>query len=163
MKFISSGIVLAVVLMLCSMLVIGCVQSPGAAANDSGNGTKITDKVNSSIADNKTAYDKNQTAIAKVIADGLYEANKTYRYHSGEVSVLFKVSVKDDVITEASATGNNADNVSTMIIGKFNRALPDLVVGKKINELSIPKNVAGSSLTTAAFKAYVGELAGTAQ
>ncbi len=156
------GAVLAIALLLCSMLIIGCTQSQQAASGTqpegSGGTVDIAGKVNSSMSDNRTAYDKNQTTIAGVIADGTYAGDIEYKYHSGDVSATVSLTVESDTITSASVVGNNADNVSTMIIGKFNAALPDLVVGKKINELSIPKNVAGSSLTTAAFKLYVDGL-----
>lgn len=159
MRIFSAGAVLVMALMLCSMLIIGCTQSQQAASGTqpegSGGTVDIAGKVNSSMPDNRTAYEKNQTTIANVIADGTYVGDIAYKYHSGDVSATVSLTVKGDVITSASVAGNNADNVSTMIIGKFNKALPDLVVGKKINELSIPKNVAGSSLTTAAFKVYV--------
>jgi len=122
------------------------------------NGSNITEKVNSSISDNKTAYDKNQTVIAQLIADGTYVNDISYRYPRGTNTVTVDITVKNDTITAASVAGNNVDMMSARYISNFNSALPDLVVGKKINELSIPRNVAGSSLTSAAFAQYVNGL-----
>ena len=112
----------------------------------------------SMAADNRTGYQKTQDTIASVLPDGTYEKSVTYAYHSGNSVVDFKLTVQGDVITSASATAVNDDPMSTRIISNFNGALPGLVVGKKINELSIPHNVAGSSLTTAAFAQYVNTL-----
>lgn len=107
----------------------------------------------------KTGNDKINEAIAAAVADGTYSDKLTYAYHAGEETVDVEVSVKDDVITSASVKpGPKAVNMSIKIINKFNAALPELVVGKKIDKLDIPKNVAGSSLTTAAFKEYLQKL-----
>lgn len=109
--------------------------------------------------ENKTSYDKNQTTIANVLADGTYSQYVSYNYHSGTETVDITLTVKNDVVTSASVTDDNPSNMmSARIINSFNAALPDLVVGKKINELNIPHNVAGSSLTTGAFKSYVDSL-----
>ncbi len=152
--------VFTIAILLCSMLIIGCTQNQAPSKSQPGdNGTvAAANKINTSIADNKTAYDKNQTTIAKVIADGTYTGDETYQYHSGTETVTFSVTVKDDTITGATVEAHNPNPISGKIIGNFAAALPDLVVGKKINELNIPRNVAGSSLTTAAFKQYVGGL-----
>ena len=136
----------------------GSTPAGGTQPPSKQNGTTITDKVNSSISDNKTAYDKNQTVIAQLIADGTYVNDISYRYPRGTNTVTVDITVKNDTITAASVAGNNVDMMSARYISNFNSALPDLVVGKKINELSIPRNVAGSSLTTAAFAQYVNGL-----
>lgn len=166
MGIIPAGTVLVIALMLCSMLIIGCTQSQGSqqpsGSTNLGAATNPAAQPQGAVditADNRTAYEKNQASIAKVIADGTYARNATYAAPSGNETVEFSIAVKGDIITAASATGNATNNISAKIIGKFNSALPDLVVGKKINELSIPKNVAGSSLTAAAFKQYVDSLA----
>ncbi len=116
---------------------------------------------NSSFAasDNKTGYDKTKATIAAIVPDGTYENNISYTNPSGTDIADIKISVQGDVITAASVTLNgNPNRISTKLAGNFNDALPALVVGKKINELNIPRNVAGSSLTTAAFKGYVDQL-----
>lgn len=133
----------------------------GCTSQDQGSqsqgGSTLTN--GGTAADPKTSYDKNQSAIAAAVADGNYAANVTYQYHSGNETVEIKLAVKDDVITAASVTAQGQPtNVTLKIVGKYNDALPGLVVGKKITELDLPKNVAGSSLTNAAFKQYVAGL-----
>lgn len=119
----------------------------------------VPEMVVSPQASTKTGEEIIDDTIAQAVADGEYSEDVTYAYHSGQETVKIQVTVKDDVITEASvAPDENAANVSIKIIGNFNNALPELVVGKKITELEIPKNVAGSSLTTAAFKGYLEKL-----
>lgn len=150
------GIVLIVSLMLISMIMIGCTSQSQPPPNKSSDATTVNKT--DIVADNKTAYDKTQQAIAQAVADGTYSDNVTYAYHSGNETVEIKVTVKGDVVTAASVSGINPVPISAKIISNFNNALPDLVVGKKITELAIPRNVAGSSLTTAAFRQYVNGL-----
>lgn len=153
MKFINENrtVAVLVILILFSGFIAGCVQGGNNEPVSPGNDTLTT-------AINKTGYEQTNETIALAIADGTYTDNVVYAYHSGNTTVGFTVTVENDVITTASAVPVNADPVSTSIIGNFNSALPELVVGKKISELSIPVNVAGSSLTTAAFKGYIEKI-----
>jgi len=153
------------------MLLFGCVGS-GTASQAPGNGApsqvapappapSTASKVDVST-DTKSGYDKTQQTIALAVADGTYSKIVTYQYHSGSDDVNVSISVKDDIVTAASVSpAAQLDNVSMKIIGNYNAALPKLVVGKKITELNLPKNVAGSSLTNAAFKHYVDEVIAT--
>ena len=112
-------------------------------------------------AETKTGVDKINESIAAAVADGMYSELVTYAYHSGEETVNITIAVKDGVVTEATVSpSEDAAQMSVRIINNFNDALPELVVGKRIDQLDIPKNVAGSSLTTAAFKGYVQKLVG---
>jgi hypothetical protein len=139
------------------------------SANQSGNSTIPPVKTNESTmtntnwtntSDNKTGVEKIEQAVAQAIADGTYIDQVEYAYHSGTERVTITVKTEKDIVTQATVVpaGQSSSPVSTRIIGKFNDALPNLVVGKKITELNIPKNVAGSTLTTAAFKSYVARI-----
>ena len=163
------GYALIAALMLISAILVGCT------AQDSGTQKQPLPSDNQSVlgnnsiitAENKTGFDKNQDAIALALADGTYTDNVTYTYHptipekTGNETVTISITVKDGIITAASVEGNDPVPISKKIIDGVNAALPDLVVGKKITELNIPAQVAGSSLTTAAFKQYVGGLVAT--
>ena len=141
-----------------AMLLYGCLGGPAQNQNQTGTGNSTIGKLNLT-ADNKTAYENNSQVIANILADGTYEQNVTYAFHSGIETVDISVTVQNDVITAASVTDATASNpYSARMISNLNGALPGLVVGKKINELNIPHNVAGSSLTTAAFAQYVNGL-----
>ncbi|HLD59951.1 MAG TPA: hypothetical protein VI912_03085, partial [Candidatus Bilamarchaeaceae archaeon] len=110
-------------------------------------------------AENKTGMEKTEEAVNLAIADGTYTESVTYNYHSGSETVEMTVVVKNDIIEGINIVpGPNAHNVTQKIVAGFTDALPDLVLGKKIDELDLPKNVGGSSLTTAAFKGYVERL-----
>jgi len=148
---------LGTIFMLGLFLMFGCTsqQQTGAPqdnAMDKSNAPVETTKIDN--AQNKTGFEQTQETIALAIADGTYVEKVSYDYHSGTEIIEVSVSVENDVITSASikSAGGNMHNYSVKLITAVNAELPALVVGKKITELEIPKNVAGSSLTTAAFK-----------
>ncbi len=158
-------------LLFVSMLLIGCVNQKQDLPTPpkSGEIPKSPDKSipsvpanitknDSMVSENKTGVEKVEQAIASVVPDGTYTDNVTYAYHSGKETIEISITVKDDIITEASIHGFNPQPFSAKMISGVNSALPDLVVGKKITELNIPHQVSGSSLTTAAFKNYVDGL-----
>ncbi len=115
-------------------------------------------KVDVDVADKKNQTEKTQDMIAQFVADGTYKEELTYNYHSAPEHVSVTLTVKGDVITDASVVGVNSNKMSLKYIGGFNAALPEMVVGKKIHELNLPKQVGGSSLTNAAFQLYVKDL-----
>lgn len=164
-KFTAGAGAIFTVFVLLSVFLAGCLsQDNGASAQQvmPAQG-EIEKNADISAAGNKTSYEKMQEEIQQAVADGTYVKNVTYNYHSGPEIVEITLSVEGDVITDASivSTGGDQQPYSLQLISAVNGALPELVVGKKISELDIPKNVAGSSLTTAAFKGYVQEVIDT--
>ena len=130
--------------------------NPSPATSQTGAVVKKIDMISS---DSKPETQKIEESLIRLVPNGMYEKNLTYSYHSGNETIDVRVLLKDDVITQASIeTVGNAHNVSRKFINGVNAALPDLVIGKKINELDIPKQISGSSLTTAAFKEYLDSL-----
>ena len=143
-----------------SLLVGGCTLSV-QEAQERFNADTGTPTIQGALADDmvtkdkKTVPEETQLLLVNVIADGTYQDQVTYKYHKGEEKINISITVEDDVVTAASIAHNNPHFVSKKYIEGVNAALPELVVGKRIDELDIPKQVSGSSLTTAAFKAYV--------
>ena len=141
---------------LLGIVLAGCLnQGDASAATATPTVKAFTGEV---IAESKTGRDKVQEAIELALADGTYAKDVTYSRPNGNETVSISITVKDDVVTAASVKGNTTSPFSKKWMGAFNGALPELVVGKKINELNLPKNVAGSSLTNGAFQAYVADL-----
>lgn len=150
--------------MVSALLLYGCTSASGEASQvQTGQNPKVPPAPPDAsigkggvVAENKTGFEKTKQAIETAVADGTYSKEVQYAYHSGTETVGFSVGVKGDVVTDVSVTPSpNPHKVSARIIKDFSDALPDLVVGKKITEIKLPKNVAGSSLTTAAFQQYV--------
>ena len=164
--FPTAGLVMALAAVLLLSLVFGCASqaqaSPGTGAPAQANFSSV-DKTGITTADNRTSYDKTQQAIVAAVADGTYFKEVQYAYHSGIESVDFNITVKNDIATAVSVNAPHPNMMSARIISSFSAALPDLVVGKKMEDISLPRNVAGSSLTSAAFQHYVDSLVGRQQ
>ena len=154
-KFGSGAALVAVLIVF--VFLFGCAAGQGAS--DGKNGSKDTTigakDSKDIIAENKSGSDKINETIKSAVADGTYSDNVTYTRPNGNEIVEFSVTVKDGVVTNASVKAQNPVPFSVKFIEGFNSELPTLVVGKKIDSLDIPKQVGGSSLTTAAFKGYV--------
>ncbi len=118
---------------------------------------KITDQVNAT--DPTLGVDKTQNAIAYAVADGMHEKMVTYMRPGGSETIDVKVDVKNGIVTAASLAGNGTSPISRRMMEVVDQALPGLVVGKKITELSFPYQVSGSSLTAGAVKHYLDALA----
>ncbi|MCX8198206.1 MAG: hypothetical protein N3F07_03375 [Candidatus Micrarchaeota archaeon] len=165
-------VALAVSLMLVFMLAFGCASAQPQEKSDKAiapspqpypkesqdKQAEVSGKSPEVLADNRTGYEKINQTIAKAIEDGIYAKNVSYNYHSGKVDMQITLSIKDEKVADVSLEGINPDKVSAKYIAGVNGAIRELVVGKKLSEISLPKQVAGSSLTTAAFQKYVSEL-----
>ena len=160
--------ILVIALLITGLLLIfGCTGTaaaspPAASPSQVTNQASVTGSgVNPGgaiVADNKTGYQKTQDTIAAAVADGTYPVQTTYYSPGGSEIIDFSVTVQGDVITAASGTPVQADRMAMRYMGNFNSILPSLVVGQKIDQLQIPRNVAGASLTTSAFAQYVSTL-----
>ena len=155
-KKIKSGMVLLIILlMVASIVLAGCsTKKSSTTSKDNSHSTNMdmaTDKT-------KNAMDQNHDTMMKLLPDGVYETQKTYRYHAGTETVDISITVKDGVVTEASLVGINPNPVSRRYQQAVNDALPDLVIGKHLSEINLPRQISGSSLTTAALDDYLTSL-----
>jgi len=85
-------------------------------------------------------------------ADGTYTA--TGQYGSLPSSIGVSVTLVDDVITAVTVTPHATDPTSLDYQTRFARAVPALVVGRRIDEVNLSK-VAGSSGTPDGFNAAI--------
>lgn len=139
-----------------SLLVTGCATQKRSPSGDVGAQGLHANDTGTGVMDKKPVAQQQQEQTQALIADGTYEDVVSYAFHAGVNEMDVKVTVKDDVITEASvAPVGQVDPVSQRYIAAVDQALPGLVVGKRVEEVDIPHRVSGSSLTTAAFKRYL--------
>lgn len=81
--------------------------------------------------------------------DGTYSVNSKYG-PVNEDSIDVKVTVKDQKITDVEVTGHPFTPISKKHQDAFAKAIPGVVVGKKLKGLDVD-TVAGASWTTEAF------------
>jgi hypothetical protein len=80
--------------------------------------------------------------------NGEYTAEGMY---GGKKSIIVKLELNNDVIRDVEVTPNTPNiRMSFNLQKKFAAAVPDVVVGKPIDEVHLDK-LAGSSLTTKGF------------
>lgn len=82
--------------------------------------------------------------------DGTYSADGTYMSPGGQEAIGITITLKNDVVTAVSAVSKTSRPMSQRYQGMFIGGLEEVVVGKKITEVSLTK-VSGSSLTPAGF------------
>ncbi|MEV8239239.1 hypothetical protein AB0O90_03310 [Microbacterium testaceum] len=86
--------------------------------------------------------------------DGTYEATGQYATPESVETVDVTLTIADDTITAVEVTGDPQAAESKRYQSEFIGGIKDVVVGKKIDEISVSK-VAGSSLTSGGFNKAV--------
>lgn len=84
------------------------------------------------------------------LKDGTYTAEGSYATPESVETISVTVTLKDNVITDVTVTGNPTKRESEEYQAKFIGGIKDEVVGKNIDEISVSR-VAGSSLTSGGF------------
>ena len=90
------------------------------------------------------------TVPALVYKDGVYSATGSYISPGGQETIGVSLTLKDDVVVDATATAQATRPESVKYQGKFVSGYKTLVVGKKLAEINLTK-VSGSSLTPKGF------------
>jgi hypothetical protein len=85
-----------------------------------------------------------------VYADGTYTKKGTYSSPAGPESIVISITLEDDIITNATFTGEATNRASINNQNKFAAGYQALVVGKPIDQVSMTV-VNGSSLTPDGF------------
>jgi uncharacterized protein with FMN-binding domain len=126
------------------------------AAATAGCATKDADITSASSASNTSvATPGSPSSRRSRYADGTY--NATGQYGSLPSSIGVSVTLVDGVITAVTVTPHATDPTSLDYQTRFAQAIPALVVGRNIDELSLSK-VAGSSGTPDGFNAAIQQI-----
>ncbi len=95
--------------------------------------------------------------VASMYKDGNYDATGSYVSPGGEEEIEVKVTLKDDVITDATAISKATRPESKNYQGQFVDGFKAQVIGKNINEVNLTK-VSGSSLTPKGFNDAISKI-----
>jgi hypothetical protein len=96
-------------------------------------------------------------AAAHTYTNGTFAATGNYRSPAGSEAVNVTITLKDDVITDATFVGTATAPKSVTMQGKFAAGFKEAVVGKSIDSLSL-NIVNGSSLTPMGFMDAVAKI-----
>lgn len=121
---------------------------------------QTTANTTQSVATTPTTSTANSSATASNTSykDGTYTATANYNVPHGYSNVITtSITIKNGVVTSASATHDSSDRESEMYISDFDSALTSAVVGKPVGSLS-PSRIGGASLTTYGFDKALSEI-----
>lgn len=96
-------------------------------------------------------------AMAHAYADGTYSAQGAYRSPAGGELVTISLTLKGDVVTNATFSGDATNPKSKTMQAAFASGFMSQVVGKSLDEVSVGI-VNGSSLTGIGFMEAVGKI-----
>lgn len=89
--------------------------------------------------------------------DGTYKADGAYQSPGGSETVHLTVTLNDGTVTATEFTTDASGGTAKEYQGKFISGYKSLVVGKKIDEVSLDR-VAGSSLTSGGFNQALDQI-----
>ena len=143
------------------IVLVGIVASVAIVVANNSNGdktTSTTEEFNHETHQHAPSDDPtvDSTDISEY-KDGTYSATGTYLSPGGRESIELTVTIKDGVITDTSLVKNATSTEAKEYQGHFEHSYKELVIGKKVNGLSLTR-VAGSSLTSGGFNEALDEI-----
>ncbi|HEY0220842.1 MAG TPA: hypothetical protein VGC58_01325 [Candidatus Paceibacterota bacterium] len=121
---------------------------------------KYTKKENATIEPISTpevTKDDNTSSVTYLYKDGTYSATGNYVSPGGSEEVLVSLILKGDIVTDVTLTPKATRPISLQMQQTVSQNLKNLVVGKKLNEVTLDK-VSGSSLSPKGFNDAVTKI-----
>jgi len=138
-----------VITTLIVIVMVGIVTTAVVIVRNQSNSTTTSDLGQTESLQNQTSNNSaNNTDEA--YKDGTYTETGNYITPGGRETIKVTVTLANDIITDASVTGDATSGESKEYQSDFIGGFKKLVVGKDIDEVSLSR-VAGSSLTSNGF------------
>ena len=137
-------------LFISSLLLVfsACSQVGGLASEVEEN------KIQREEDQSKSIEERQEETLSQLIQDGV-----TYRTPAGEETLEITFQITNDIVDEVSLElVGEANPTSQRYAQQSEAGLRNLLEGKNINDVEIPNSIAGSSLTTTAFKNHIRDL-----
>jgi hypothetical protein len=128
-----------------------------SSASDAVMSSSSTEAMMSSVSSSVSAPPMSSSAAASIYRDGTYSANGVYRSPAGGESIRISLTLKDDVVTAATFSGDATNPKSIAMQTAFGAGFEAQVVGKSIDEVNVGV-VNGSSLTGGGFNEAVAKI-----
>lgn len=134
-------------LRIIGVIAIGLIAIGGTATAVVLN--KQTDTTPPSTTTTSSPNNTTPSTSGTAYKNGSFSANGSYRTPGGTETISVSVTLKDDVITSVSVTGNGRGD-SAEYQSMFKSGVSSLTVGKDIDDVKLSR-VSGSSLTSTGF------------
>lgn len=143
------------------VVIVVIVGGVGAAAkkDTSSSGAVTTSDTTSPTT---TTPSVTTTTSTTTNTDGTYAATGSYGTPGGVNSIDLSVTIKDGVVTSASASTTPPDRESKEYDQRFLSAYKSYIIGKNVNQISLSR-VSGASLTTEGFDSAIQKIANQAK
>jgi major membrane immunogen (membrane-anchored lipoprotein) len=141
-------------------IVVSMLLLFSACSSAGGFGDVVEDgKIQREEDQSKSVEERQLETLNQLVQDGAYIEDVTYITPGGEEELEILFQIADDVIEKIEfSLSESANPISIKKAEDSQKALKELLIGKNINEVEIPSSIAGSSLTTTAFKKHVTDL-----
>ena len=136
-----------------AVIIVNATKGDDKTATTSEKATTEEQAVSGDTTDEATV-DASDTSM---YSDGTYSATGSYISPGGRESLDLTVTIKDGVITDTSIVTKATDRTAQQYQEQFTDNYKTLVVGKKVDGLSLSR-VAGSSLTSNGFNDALDEI-----
>jgi uncharacterized protein with FMN-binding domain len=143
-----AGLIVIVLLGIVTTAVISSKSNPTNTSTD------VSSRSSTDVSTSNPAVDTNTGTTYK---DGTYTATGTYATPENKETIGLTVTIANDAITDVSLSQSPTSGESREYQQKFLSGYKSLVIGKKIDGLSLSR-VAGSSLTSNGFNAALDEI-----
>jgi uncharacterized protein with FMN-binding domain len=145
----NTKIAVTVAVLLIAVLMVAGIKAFAAKDDTSTDATNASAKQSSanSSSDSSSASYK----------DGTYSATGSYDSPGGTEKITISVTLKDDTISDTSATAGATNHDGEEYQERFISGYKSLVVGKPIDAVKLSR-VSGSSLTSQGFNEAIGAI-----
>lgn len=138
------------------IVLIGLIAAAVVAVRGQNNTTAPAD-TSTPQTESSTNNSQSSTPSTSTYKDGTYSATGSYATPGGQESIKLSVTLKDGEITSSDLTQNAITGQAMEYQQRFASGYKGLVVGKKIDSVSLSR-VAGSSLTSAGFNSALDQI-----
>ncbi len=144
------GIVIGIIVVIAIVLVTILSSKKAPAVAPATDQTSSDTTTTSQLPPADTTTTTTTTTSASVYKDGTYSATGSYQSPGGQDQIAVTLTLKNDIITDVTATPEPGDHTSARYQNMFISGYKQYVVGQNIASVHLTK-VSGSSLTPAGF------------
>lgn len=137
-----------------ALLLSGCSADASSAATPGTAGVSASPQ---STAEAATPSSSAGASSSIAYKDGRYTADGSYQTPETVEKITVSVTIADDTVTAVKVTGDPQSTETTHYQGQFIGGISTVVVGKKLDDISVHK-VAGSSLTSTGFNQALAKI-----
>lgn len=132
------------------LIVLVAIGTIGYKMSTSSSSTETPTTMTNDVSADTSASATPTSMQAAAYKDGVYDVKGAYTSPAGPETIDVKLTLKDNVVTDAEVVSEATAPKSKFMQGAFISGYKEFVIGKNINDIHLEK-VSGSSLTPMGF------------